>query len=166
MSRTPIKEGQRKFIAGCIIGMLAGFAAFLFFYGETQEKQINKIRELQAGIHLLEEQKKALIDAEERKNTELEKKLTVQEIRISISGRKPDKATRTELEHQVAEELHSLINQSIASVADNRELIVKAIEKKPFTFADIVYHFHVRHIVIYSSLSIEIDISGSEDKSR
>lgn len=158
--------GRRRFLAGCVIGLLAGFSFFLFIYGDLQEKQVNQIRELQAQLHLLEEQKKALIDAEERKNQELEKDLTIQEISIDIADHRPDRATRTELEHQVAEELHSLINQSIASVADNRELIVRAIEKKPFTYSDIVYHFHVRRIVIFSRLMIEIDISSQKDISR
>ncbi|GGL42186.1 sporulation membrane protein YtrI [Sporolactobacillus putidus] len=157
---------RQRFLAGCIIGVLVGFSFFLFLFGAAQERQIDKIREQGAEIQMLEKQKKALIDAEERKNEQLEKKMTVQEIDVTIADASLEKAARTELEQAVADELNSVINHSIESVADNQQLIEKAIERKPFTAAEITYRFHVKSMVIFSKLTLLLEVSEKKDNSR
>ncbi|RYL93791.1 sporulation protein [Sporolactobacillus sp. THM7-4] len=156
----------QRFLAGCVIGLLIGFSIFLFLYGTAQEKQINKIREQKAEIEILKEQKKILIESEERKNEDLEKKLTVQEIEIYISDHHMDEATKAELENAVADELHSIVNHSIESVADNRELIEKAIERKPLIVSDITYHFKVKSMVIFSTVTLQLQVSSRKDNTR
>jgi hypothetical protein len=157
---------NRRLLAGCVIGILLGFAFFLLLDGASQERRINQIRQLQAETHLLKEERRALIRAEDRKNRELEKKRTVQEITIAIFGKAPDRATRTELTHAVKAELRPLIGQNLSSVSDNRELIVKVIEKKPFIYAEITYHFKVRSIVVDSHMAIDLAIISKKDNSR
>lgn len=156
----------QRFLAGCVIGVFVGFALFLFQFGTAQERQINRIRELKAEMDTLIEQKQIMLEEAEQKNKTLENKLTVQEVKIHIIDDETDVATKTELEHVVAEELHPVINRSISSVAENRELIEKAVEHKPFTVSEMTYHFRIRSLVIYSTVTLDLTISEREDNSR
>ncbi|RYM06927.1 hypothetical protein EWH99_01655 [Sporolactobacillus sp. THM7-7] len=156
----------QRFLAGCVIGLFVGFSVFLFLYGTAQEKQINRIRELKAEIETLRAQREALIESEERKNRALERQLTVQQIDIIISDSRMDKATKAEVEHAVAEELHPLVNHSIASVADNSELVKNSIEGKPFVVSDITYQFRIKSMTIYSTVSLHLEVTDKKDNRR
>lgn len=155
----------QRFLAGIVIGILIGFSFFMFLFGMAQERQMNTIREQASQIKTLEEHKKALLEDEEQKNADLQKKLTIQEIDVSIEGR-IDKVSKYELRQKVIEELRSLIGNDIESVAVNKELIYKSIEHKPFVIDDITYRFKIQDLVIFSNLQIQLKVAEKKDNKR
>ncbi|MFC7393665.1 sporulation membrane protein YtrI [Scopulibacillus cellulosilyticus] len=157
----------QRFLSGVVVGMIIGFLFFILLYGLAQERQINKIREQATEIKSLQNDKKALLEDQDKENEELEKKLKVQDIQVNIqtSSRKNiDRIVRYELEEQISERLQSLIKNNIESVAVNKELIYKAVEDHPFTIDKNAYYFKVKSLVIYSV--IEVNVIPVEPKKK
>ncbi|MBM7644803.1 gas vesicle protein [Scopulibacillus daqui] len=149
----------QRFLSGVAIGMIIGFLFFVLLFGLAQERQINKIKEQATEIKSLENDKRALLEDQDKENKELEKKLKVQDVQVNILSSQRinlDRIVRYELEQQISERLHSLIKNDIESVAVNKELIYKAVEGHPFTIDKNSYYFKVKSLVIYSVIEINV----------
>lgn len=160
-------HGWQRFLSGVTIGMIIGFIFFLTLYGLAQERQIDKINQQATQIDSLERNRKTLLEDQDIENKKLEKKLTVQDVKVNIIDKKDkiDRIVEFELEAKVKEQLNSLLNNDIESVSTNKELIYKAIEDHPFVIDKTPYHFAIQNLVIYSVIEVDIRAVDPEDGS-
>lgn len=151
----------QRFFSGIIVGIVIGWLFFISIYGMAQERQINKIKKLQTEKQSLIRDKEILYEEEKKKNEALQKKLTIQDIKIIIKDKKDQKLeqiTKYELKSAIEERIHSIINSDIESVATNKLLIYRAIEGHTFTIDNKRYQLSIESIVIYTTLELTLKV--------
>lgn len=154
----------RRFFASLIIGGTIGFLLCLFLLGESEEHHLHKIREQEVKIQSLVRDKDILLKDQSKKNKALEKKMTVQGITVNVDPKKPlllDRLVKIELERQITDQLSSLINNNLSSVAENSDLIFKTIENHTYTVNDLSYSCFVQRLVIYTDCIIDITVASN-----
>ncbi|MFD2618054.1 sporulation membrane protein YtrI [Terrilactibacillus laevilacticus] len=156
----------QRFLAGIIVGTMIGFSFFILLFGMAQERQIQKIYEQETKIKTLQAHKKTLLEEQDQKNDLLEKKVTIQDIKVTIENSKIEKILRYDLEEQMTRDLRSLINNDIESVAINKELIYNTIEKRTYTTDRMDYQFKIQTLVIFSTLEVNVRIVHIDEKAR
>lgn len=152
----------QRFFSGVVVGIVIGWLFFISLYGIAQENQINKITKLQDEKKSLMNDKNILLEEEKKKNSELQKKLTIQDIKVTIKdkngGPKLEQIVKFQLKNKIEEQIHSLISSDIESVATNKLLIYRAIEGHTFAIDDKKYQLKIESIVIYTTLELTVKI--------
>jgi hypothetical protein len=153
------QRGWQRFIAGVILGIIGGWVFFFVLYGAAQDMQIEKINELQEEIINLKRQKKVLVEDEQEKNEELEKKLTVQDIEININGETDlTESEKLKLINDMKEQLSPIISSDVETVEKNIKLLY-LIENKEYTIEKEKYRVSIRELfMISSTLKITVDV--------
>lgn len=149
----------QRFFASLIIGAITGFLLCLFLLGESEEHHLHKIREQEVKIHSLVRDKDILLKEHSEKNKALEKKLTIQGITVHVEARKPlllERLVKIELERQISDQLSSLMNNDLSSVAENNDLIFKTIENHTYTVNNLTFTCEIKTIIIYSDFMIDV----------
>ncbi|MFB5663590.1 sporulation membrane protein YtrI [Alteribacillus sp. HJP-4] len=159
------KPGWQRFFAGVAIGTLAGWAFFIFQFGAIHEElvvDLNKQRLLIAEQH---EQIDLLREAEQAKNQENERKLTIQDVSITFTNEKSSKLNELalyELKQEAESEMHLLKNKNIESAVEGKELIKRTIENKTYTSGDKQYKLKIEEMYIYTMLELYVRIEAAE----
>lgn len=152
----------QRFFSGMAVGGAISWVIFLYIYGVWLEKhtyqikiQQDEISDLKDDIKIWQQEYKEI----NKRNIEL---LTVQKINVKISNwekYKLDQLSVLETEEAVKKDVNSMLAKDIETVYKNKELIKKIIENKTFKLNEKRYKLHVKEIVIYTTLSINLDIS-------
>ncbi|SFE68262.1 sporulation membrane protein YtrI [Alteribacillus iranensis] len=155
------RPGWQRFFAGVFIGVLGGWAFFLFQFGAVHEELVVEINKQKLQIEHQKEQIEILRSEEKKRNEENEKKLTVQEIKIQFANEKEMRLNELalfELKQQAEEEINFLKNKNIESVVDGKDLIRKAIENKTYEVGDNEWNLVIKEMYIYTNLELVIAI--------
>ncbi|HSU79692.1 MAG TPA: hypothetical protein VLK78_04695, partial [Candidatus Angelobacter sp.] len=147
-----------------IIGIVIGFCMFIFINGLAQERQLQVIANQKAKIQELEETRSYLFEEEVKKNEELQKKLTVQSISVTIEKNKRvqlDGVKLIDLKESISSKIRkAIIGNDIESVAKNKGLIFSAINNQAYLIEDQIIHVEVKSLTIYSDLEVQVQIKS------
>ncbi|QED48913.1 sporulation membrane protein YtrI [Cytobacillus dafuensis] len=155
------RPSWQRFLAGAAIGGIISWTVFLFIFGEWQEKYSHLINKQAEEIYDLKEDKKIWQEEFKELNKKNRDKLTVQEIKIKIRNSekyKLDSYSVFEIEHQIQEDINMMRAKDIETVDKSSDLIEKIIENKVFKVNDKRYSLDVKKMVIYTTLSIQLEI--------
>lgn len=155
------KPSWQRFFSGMTVGAMLSWVLFLYFNGEMIEKNAKVIREQKVKIEDLENDIKIWQDDYAELNKKNEEKLTVQEVKVKITNDKKyklDALSIYEIEEQTKSDLNILLAKDLDSVFKSRELVNKLIENKSFRVGDKRYKLKIKSMVIYTSVSIQVEL--------
>ncbi|WP_027964262.1 sporulation membrane protein YtrI [Halalkalibacillus halophilus] len=155
------KNWQRVFI-GFIFGVMCGYMIFLYMYGVHTERWIESNLEVREQLHKVEQENELLKRDQDDFNKESEEKLTIQSIEVEWLNEEDlglDRFTTRALEESIHQELNSIMGQNIASVSEQRLILIRAIENKLYTVRDLNYTLTIDHITIAPTLILSINIA-------
>jgi hypothetical protein len=156
------RPSWQRFFSGMVIGGAISWVIFIYIYGVWQDKhfykirkQAKKIQELKDDITIWQQEYKEI----NKRNIE---QLTVQKINVKITNwekYKLDQLSVLETEESVKEDINMMLAKDIETVYKNKELLKKIIENKTFKINDKRYKLKVKEMVIYTTLTIQLEIS-------
>ena len=152
--------GWQRFIVGLVLGIVIGWILFILLSGIAQERQINLINQQKKQIEELKDEKDIWLKDVKEQNKELQQKMIIQDIEIDFSNIKEvnlGESEQSELKSQVKDQLSSLYNQNIETVAANRDLIF-LIQNQSYTIDKNQYRVKIQSLVIYSTVKITLKI--------
>lgn len=164
--RIPFYYGTKnwqRFFSGMIIGMVIGFCMFIFIYGVAQERQLQLIEKQKKHIEELEDTRNILLEEETKRNEEIQHKLRVQSISVTIEKDKKiqlEGVKLIDLQESISRQIRSIIGKDIESVAKNKGLIFSAINNHAYLVEDQIYHVEVKSVTIYSDVEVLVKIKG------
>jgi hypothetical protein len=164
MMRVPPYYRQAKwkrFFAGVIIGTIFGWFFFIYQFGSVQEKLVTEIKMQEAIIKDQKDDIEILRSDKDELNKENQKKLTVQEVKVYFKNDKSFKLSELsiyELRSQIENELKTVINKNIETVANTKDLLYQSVENKTFEVNGKKYHIIVRDFVLYTTLQLFVEI--------
>src|SRR5690349_206005 len=123
----------KLFLGGAAVGGILSWIIFLYIYGVFQEEQTKTLETQEAQIKKLTEDLRVLTEDQKKENEENKNMLTIQEIEIEIVDYEKynlNSLTVETLTTSIRDDLRHLLTQNIRSVANNKELLKKAIENK------------------------------------
>lgn len=151
----------QRFLAGMAIGGIISWFIFLYIFGEWQERFSREIKQKEEEISSLKDDKKIWQEEFIEHNKKNQEQLTVQEMKIKIKNSekyKLDSFSVFEIEEEIKEDINMMMAKDIETVYKSSELIKKIIENKVFKVNEKRYRVEVKEIVIYTTLSIHLDI--------
>ncbi|MBT2638497.1 sporulation protein [Bacillus sp. ISL-45] len=153
----------QRFFSGMAIGALLSWVLFLYIHGVWMEKQAKKIEQQKDEIADLKSDIQIWMEDYEELNKKNQENLTVQEIKVKIVNDKKYKQLDTlsiyEIEEETKGQLNMLLAKDLDSVFKSRDLITKVIENKSIKVNDKRYKLKIKSMVIYTSVSIQVEIS-------
>ncbi|WP_079510031.1 sporulation membrane protein YtrI [Mesobacillus jeotgali] len=153
----------QRFFSGVAVGALVSWVLFLYINGAWMEKHAKKIEQQKDEIADLKSDIQIWMQDYEELNKKNEEKLTVQEIKVKIVNDKKYKQLDTlsifEIEEDIKGQLNMLLAKDLDSVFKSRELITRVIENKSIKVNDKRYKLKIKSMVIYTSVSIQVEIS-------
>ncbi|WP_410983446.1 sporulation membrane protein YtrI [Bacillus cereus] len=149
------------FLAGAAVGGILSWFIFLYIYGVFQQEQASTIAEQKQIIKQQKEKLHVLLEDHDKLNKENKQLLTIQEIKIKIANGDKydlDNLTLENITTSIHNDLQHLLTKNIQSIAQNKELLKKAIENKVYKHYDRIYRFKVDMISFDTVLEISINI--------
>ncbi|KQL37946.1 hypothetical protein AN960_13310 [Bacillus sp. FJAT-25509] len=160
-----LSHGWAKFFVGIFFGFIISWLVFIYFYGVTEEEQVKQISELKMLNKDYLRDKNIFFENMERMNKENKRKLTVQEIKVTILNYKQynlNEFTNLQLVNDVKDDLSNLLTQDIKSVSQNRELLRRAIENKVYIKDDRRFKLEIDTIYFDTVLEITLKIKSTK----
>ncbi|MFC0473267.1 sporulation membrane protein YtrI [Halalkalibacter kiskunsagensis] len=154
----------KRFFAGMILGIIIGWAFFVYQYGQVYEGLVFRISEQEALIADLEGDIDVLLSEQDKLNEENQKKLTVKEIDIQFTNSRTlrlNQLTLLDLKQQALNELQDIKRKDIETVASMRALMISTLENKVFRVGDKRYQLTVEGTSLYTTLEIHVKIVPS-----
>lgn len=151
----------QRFLAGVALGSIISWLIFLFIYGTLQEEQTKLIRQQQDEIQDLNRSIKIWQEEFKALNKKNEQQLTIQNINVKLlngNKYKLDSFSIFEAEEKIKEDVSSIVAKDLETVFKSRDVLKKMIENKMLKINDKRYRLEVKEIVIYTTLSIQIEI--------
>ncbi|MBB5172732.1 sporulation membrane protein YtrI [Texcoconibacillus texcoconensis] len=151
----------QRFFAGIVVGMIIGWLFFLYNFGNVHEKLVLEINKQKSTIENQEETIDILQRDQEEINEEAKKNLTVQDIKITVVNEediKLSELTLHELKANVEHELEIVRNKNIETVANTKELLLKAVENKTFVVNENRYKLNIEQLFLFTTLEIFVRI--------
>lgn len=161
------RPSWQRFFSGMVVGGAISWCIFLYINGVWQEKDTKLIRNQQQQIKDLNEEIKIWQDEYKEMNKRNIAKLTIQKINVKITNwekYKLDSLSVLETEDSVKDDISMMIAKDIETVYKSKELIKKTIENKPVKINDKRYKLQVKEMVIYTTLSIQLEIHFEDEK--
>ncbi|ESU30874.1 hypothetical protein G3A_19775 [Bacillus sp. 17376] len=153
----------QRFFSGVAVGALVSWILFLYINGAWMEKHAKKIEQQKDEIADLQSDIKIWMEDYEELNEKNQENLTVQEIKVKIINDKKYKQLDTlsiyEIEEEIKGQLNMLLAKDLDSVFKSRDLITRVIENKSIKVNDKRYKLKIKSMVIYTSVSIQVEIS-------
>ncbi|WML45644.1 sporulation membrane protein YtrI [Neobacillus sp. PS3-40] len=158
------RPSWQRFLAGAAIGGAISWCIFIYIYGFWQEKytklihaQREEIAELNNDIKIWQDEYKAA----NKRNIE---QITVQKINVRITNWEKyslDSYSAFEVEDSVKEDIGMMVAKDLETVYKSKDLIKKIIENKTVKINGKEYKLEVKEMVIYTTLSIQLEIHFS-----
>ncbi|MFS0775695.1 sporulation membrane protein YtrI [Neobacillus sp. 3P2-tot-E-2] len=155
------RPSWQRFFAGMVIGGAISWCIFIYIFGVWQEKHTALIDKQSEEIIDLKEEKKIWQEEYKEINKRTIEQLTIQKINIKITNwekYKLDLLSVSEIEDSVKDDISMMIAKDIDTVYKSKELIKKIIQNKPVKLNDKRYKLNVREMVIFTTLSIQLEI--------
>ncbi|MEA3320885.1 MAG: hypothetical protein U9Q88_12830 [Bacillota bacterium] len=150
--------GWQRFFSGVVLGAIIGWLIFMLMYGVTLEKNIGdlikykeEVRSYKNRIHILTEDNDKLKEEKDQ--------LKIEDFKISIINHEKymlNSFSRSSIIARITEDLNDQVSRDVASIKDNRQLLIKVIENKSYTLDDKQYYFEVDFL--YIDTTIEMDL--------
>jgi hypothetical protein len=156
------RTSWQRFFSGMAIGGAISWVIFLYIYGVWQDRHIYKIKKQEDVIKELNNDIKIWQQEYKEMNKRNIEQLTVQKINIKITNAekyKLDDLSVFETEEAVKHDIGMMLAKDIETVYKSKDLIKKIIENKTFKLNDKRYKLRVKEMVIYTTLSIQLDLS-------
>src|SRR5690625_83853 len=156
---------QRKwqfFFVGTAVGAVIGYLSFLYVYGEHTERWIEENLALRNELREVQKTNELLLQDQDDMSKESQRRMQVQQIEIewlNIEDVKIDRFTIYHLNNLVEDELNPIIGSQVEDVAEQRELVIRAIENKVYQVNQINYSVKVVYLTIAPKLIISLEIS-------
>lgn len=151
----------QRFFAGMVIGGAVSWCIFIYIFGVWQEQHTALIDKQREEIVDLKEEKKIWQEEYKEINKRTIEQLTIQKINIKITNwekYKLDMLSVSEIEDSVKDDISLMIAKDIDTVYKSKELIKKIIHNKPVKINDKRYKLQVKEMVIFTTLSIQLEI--------
>ncbi|MEH7491392.1 sporulation membrane protein YtrI [Neobacillus niacini] len=155
------RPSWQRFFAGMVIGGAISWCIFIYIFGVWQEKHTALIDKQSEEIIDLKEEKKIWQEEYKEINKRTIEQLTIQKINIKITNwekYKLDLLSVSEIEDSVKDDISMMIAKDIDTVYKSKELIKKIIQNKPVKLNDKRYKLKVKEMVIFTTLSIQLEI--------
>lgn len=159
------KPAWQRFFSGMVIGGAISWCVFIYIYGVWQEEHTALIEKQSEKIVDLENEKKIWQEEYKEINKRTIEQLTIQKINVKIINGdkyKLDMLSVTEIEDSVKDDISLMLAKDIDTVYKSKELIKKIIQNKPVKLNDKRYKLQVKEMVIFTTLSIQLEISFEE----
>lgn len=157
------RPGWQRFFAGVIIGMLIGWFFFIYQYGQVYEGLTLRISKQETVINSQQKRIDDLVSEQTKLNEENQKKLTIQQIEIIyLNDRKLrlNQLTLFELRQQALNELQ-VERKDIETVANMKDLMIRALENKVFHVGEGRYRLDVKEVYLFTTLRFYVEIIPS-----
>ncbi|MEH7298649.1 sporulation membrane protein YtrI [Neobacillus drentensis] len=155
------RPSWQRFFAGAAVGGAISWCIFLYIYGVWQEENTELLRIQQQKIIDLNEEKKIWQEEYKEMNKRNIEQLTVQKINIKITNwekYKLDLLSVSETEDSVKDDISMMLAKDLDTVYKSKDLLKKIIENKPIKINDKRYKLKVKEMVVYTNLSIQLEI--------
>ncbi|MEH7014048.1 sporulation membrane protein YtrI [Neobacillus niacini] len=155
------RPSWQRFFAGMAIGGAISWCIFIYIFGVWQEKHTALIDKQSEEIVDLREEKKIWQEEYKEINKRTIEQLTIQKINVKITNwekYKLDLLSVSEIEDSVKDDISMMIAKDIDTVYKSKELIKKIIQNKPVKINDKRYKLQVKEMVIFTTLSIQLEI--------
>jgi hypothetical protein len=155
------RPSWQRFFAGAAVGGAISWCIFLYIYGVWQEENTELLRIQQQKIIDLYEEKKIWQEEYKEMNKRNIEQLTVQKINIKITNwekYKLDLLSVSETEDSVKDDISMMLAKDLDTVYKSKDLLKKIIENKPIKINDKRYKLKVKEMVVYTNLSIQLEI--------
>jgi hypothetical protein len=155
------RPSWQRFFAGMAIGGAISWCIFLYIYGVWQEKQTELLRKQEQEIVDLKAEKQIWQEEYKQINKRNIEQLTVQKINIKITNWEKyslDSLSVLETEDSVKDDISMMLAKDLETVYKSMDLLEKIIENKPIKINDKRYKLKVKEMVIYTNLSIQLEI--------
>lgn len=155
------QQTVQQFIAGMAVGGVVSWSIFLYIYGEWQEQSSIEIRQQKEQIKDLVNEKNIWQNDYRELNEKNEQLLIVQEIKVKISNSEKyrlDPFSIYEVEERIKEDISPILKMDIDTAFKSNPWIEKVIENRVHKINDKPYQVVVKHIVFYTTVSIQLDI--------
>ncbi|NYE07708.1 hypothetical protein F4694_004525 [Bacillus niacini] len=155
------RPSWQRFFAGMAIGGAISWCIFIYIFGVWQEKHTALIDKQSEKIIDLENEKKIWQEEYKEINKRTIEQLTTQKINVKIiNGEKYklDMLSVSEIEDSVKDDISMMLAKDIDTVYKSKELIKKIIQNKPVKINDKRYKLKVKEMVIFTTLSIQLEI--------
>lgn len=160
------RPSWQRFFSGMAIGGAISWCIFLYIHGVWQERNSKLLHNLQDKINDLNEEKKIWQEEYKELNKRNLEQITVQKINIKITNGekyKLDYFSTFQTEEAVKDELSTmLLAKDLETVYKSKDLLKKIIENKPIKINEKRYKLKVKEMVIYTTLSIQLEIRFDE----
>ncbi len=159
------RPSWQRFFSGMALGGIISWFIFMYIHGVWQEKSAKLTHQLEDNIKDLENEKKIWQEEYEKLNRQNLEQITVQKINIKITNwekYKLDLFSVSQTEEAVKDEISMMLAKDLETVAKSKDLIKKVIENKPVKINEKRYKLKVKEMVIYSTLTIELEIQFDE----
>ena len=154
-------KGWQRFFSGIIIGAVVGWIVFFYMYSKMQEDQTQEIIEQKQEISNLKDKIAIWEKESDSLNEETEKKLTIQEIQVTIENYRQynlDLLSVLQAQEAIRKDLSSLITKDLETVYKGKLLIKKTIENKIIEMNEKKYTFEVTELMFYTTIYIEVQV--------
>jgi hypothetical protein len=155
------RPSWQRFFAGMVIGGAISWCIFIYIFGVWQEKHTALIDKQSEEIIDLKEEKKIWQEEYKEINKRTIEQLTIQKINVKITNwekYKLDMLSVSEIEDSVKDDISMMIAKDIDTVYKSKELIKKIIQNKPVKINDKRYKLQVKEMVIFTTLSIQLEV--------
>ena len=155
------KRTWQSFFLGVLAGVIVGYIFFLFVYGKHTERWIEENMEIRTELKQVKQENDLLKQDKENLNEEHEEKLTIQSFEINLDNAEElelDRFTEYELTERIEDELNPVIGRNIASVSDQRDLLIRTIENQTYHVRDIDYSVTISHLTVAPILVITVEV--------
>ncbi|MFC0015643.1 MULTISPECIES: sporulation membrane protein YtrI [Allobacillus] len=156
------KRTWQSFFLGVLAGVIIGYLFFLFVYGKHTERWIEENMEIRTELKQVKQENDLLKQDKENLNEEHEEKLTIQSFEINLSNAKDlelDRFTEYELIEKIEDELNPVIGRNIASVSEQRDLLIRTIENQTYHVRDINYSVKISHLTVAPILVVTVEVT-------
>ncbi len=155
----------QRFLAGAAIGGIISWSIFLYIFGFWQDKHTKIIRKQQEYIRDLKKDIGIWQEEYKTANKRNIEKITVQTINVKITNWEKyglDSFSAYQVEDSVKEDIRMMLAKDLETVFKSKDLIKKIIENKTVKLNDKRYKLEVKEMIIYTTLSIRLEIKFEE----
>ncbi|NRD76099.1 sporulation protein [Bacillus sp. BRMEA1] len=159
------RPSWQRFFSGMAIGGAISWCIFVYINGVWQERNTKLIRMQQQDISDLKDSIKIWQEEYKAANKRNLEKITVQNINVKISNwekYKLDEFSVFQTEESVKDDIQMMLAKDLETVAKSKDLLKKIIENKPVKINEKRYKLKVKEMVIYTTLTIQVDIQFDE----
>lgn len=155
------RPSWQRFFSGMAIGGAISWCIFLYIFGVWQEDNSKLIKKQREDISELKDEIKIWQEDYAELNQKNLEKITVQKINIKITNSdkfRLDDFSVFQAEEAVRDDIKTVLAKDLETVAKSKDMLRKIIENKPITLNEKRYKFKVREMVIYTTLTIQLEL--------